>query len=70
MTQPAGHHVNESAGSAAPLGLGRWLWQRGNVLLLLDGLDEIAAREAREQRSAVARFRRTGRVTRSGAVNP
>jgi predicted NACHT family NTPase len=25
MTQPAGHHVNESAGSAAPPGLGRWL---------------------------------------------
>jgi hypothetical protein len=48
MTQPAGHHVNESAGSAPP-GLGRWLWQRGNVLLLVDGLDEIAAREARRQ---------------------
>jgi formylglycine-generating enzyme required for sulfatase activity len=49
MTQPAGQNVNESAGSAAPPGLGRWLWQRGNVLLLLDGLDEIAAREARRQ---------------------
>jgi formylglycine-generating enzyme required for sulfatase activity len=49
MTQPAGHHVNGSARSTAPPGLGRWLWQRGNVLLLLDGLDEIAAREARRQ---------------------
>jgi formylglycine-generating enzyme required for sulfatase activity len=49
MTQPAGHHVSGSASNAAPQGLGRWLWQRGDVLLLLDGLDEIAAREARRQ---------------------
>jgi formylglycine-generating enzyme required for sulfatase activity len=49
MTQLTGHHVNGTASSAAPPGLGHWLWQRGNVLLLLDGLDEIAAREARRQ---------------------
>jgi formylglycine-generating enzyme required for sulfatase activity len=49
MTRPAGHAVHGNAGSAVPQGLGRWLWQRGNVLLLLDGLDEIATREARRQ---------------------
>jgi hypothetical protein len=33
--------------SAVPPGFGRWLWQRGHVLLLLDGLDEIADPKAR-----------------------
>jgi formylglycine-generating enzyme required for sulfatase activity/3',5'-cyclic AMP phosphodiesterase CpdA len=32
-----------------PAGIGRWLWDRGGVLLLLDGLDEIATREARRR---------------------
>jgi formylglycine-generating enzyme required for sulfatase activity/3',5'-cyclic AMP phosphodiesterase CpdA len=40
------------AGGTGPAGrvaadLGRWLWHRGGVLLLLDGLDEIASREVR-----------------------
>ncbi|WP_428268392.1 SUMF1/EgtB/PvdO family nonheme iron enzyme [Haliangium sp.] len=33
---------------AVPLGFGRWLWARGEVLLLLDGLDEIGPRKERE----------------------
>lgn len=33
--------------SIVPPGFGRWLWQRGRVLLLLDGLDEIADPKAR-----------------------
>jgi hypothetical protein len=36
-----------SGASAVPPGFGHWLWQRGHVLLLLDGLDEIADPKAR-----------------------
>ncbi|WP_428267881.1 SUMF1/EgtB/PvdO family nonheme iron enzyme [Haliangium sp.] len=34
---------------AVPEGFGRWLWQRGNLLILLDGLDEIAGDDARRE---------------------
>ncbi len=40
-TDRAGH-------SAVPEGFGRWLWQRGHLVLLLDGLDEIARSSDRE----------------------
>ncbi|GAB4562453.1 MAG: hypothetical protein Tsb0020_10790 [Haliangiales bacterium] len=34
--------------SAVPPGFGRWLWQRGHLLLLLDGLDEITDPNSRQ----------------------
>ena len=41
--------ATDTAGHAAvPEGFGRWLWQRGHLVLLLDGLDEIARSNDRE----------------------
>ncbi|GAB4524216.1 MAG: hypothetical protein Tsb0020_42420 [Haliangiales bacterium] len=41
--------ATDTAGHAAvPEGFGRWLWQRGHLVLLLDGLDEIARSDDRE----------------------
>ncbi len=34
--------------AAVPEGFGRWLWWRGHLVLLLDGLDEIARSDDRE----------------------
>jgi serine/threonine protein kinase/formylglycine-generating enzyme required for sulfatase activity len=47
--------------SVVPRGFGRWLWERGGVLLLIDGLDEIAAPEARR-----AACRRIEELARAG----
>ncbi len=42
--------ATDTAGHAAvPEGFGRWLWQRGHLVLLLDGLDEIARSSARKE---------------------
>ncbi|WP_428263355.1 effector-associated domain 2-containing protein, partial [Haliangium sp.] len=45
--------IGQTASSVAPPGFGRWLWEQGNVLLLLDGLDEIGQRK---ERAAVCRY--------------
>ncbi|MEO5340472.1 MAG: SUMF1/EgtB/PvdO family nonheme iron enzyme [Magnetococcus sp. MYC-9] len=41
------HELNESSGHSLPTGLGKRLWKRGKLLLLLDGLDEIASQGLR-----------------------
>ncbi|MEO5379185.1 MAG: metallophosphoesterase, partial [Magnetococcus sp. DMHC-6] len=41
------NELDISSGHSLPAGLGERLWQRGGVLLLLDGLDEIASQELR-----------------------
>uniref|UniRef100_UPI003D0D6AF4 metallophosphoesterase n=1 Tax=Haliangium sp. TaxID=2663208 RepID=UPI003D0D6AF4 len=45
--------IGQTASSVTPPGFGRWLWEQGNLLLLLDGLDEIGQRKERE---AVCRY--------------
>lgn len=48
-TRSGAHAEGTPSVSIVPAGFGRWLWDRGRVLLLLDGLDEIATREARRK---------------------
>jgi serine/threonine protein kinase/formylglycine-generating enzyme required for sulfatase activity len=52
--------MHRNGDSVVPHGFGRWLWERGDVLLLIDGLDEIADPEAR--RSACRRIEELARA--------
>jgi serine/threonine protein kinase/formylglycine-generating enzyme required for sulfatase activity len=53
--------MQRNGDSVVPRGFGRWLWERGGVLLLIDGLDEIADPEARR-----AACRRIEELARAG----
>ncbi len=41
--------LDEALAKAIQPGFGKWLWQRGHLLLLLDGLDEIANKDSRRK---------------------
>ncbi len=43
-----GDILDAALAEAGGLGFGRWLWNRGGLLLLFDGLDEVGDREARK----------------------
>ncbi|WP_428268201.1 SUMF1/EgtB/PvdO family nonheme iron enzyme [Haliangium sp.] len=51
MTRPSASEGSPGTDSApaVPEGFGRWLWKRGTLLVLLDGLDEIAGDDARRE---------------------
>ncbi|HWN66564.1 MAG TPA: protein kinase, partial [Haliangium sp.] len=51
--EPAGPDRDDMPAVTLPPGFGQWLWQRGHLLLLLDGLDEIADSV---QRAEVCRY--------------
>ncbi len=53
--------MDEALAKAIKPGFGKWLWQRGHLLLLLDGLDEIANKDSR--RKACRNLERLARMS-------